>query len=95
MVRIDGDDRFDLFAPHPFGLVCFTHRDGNDATRELADALNASGSVAITASVIGESHFIRISIGQTTTGQEHVDALWALIDELAPSCRQNEERPLG
>jgi aromatic-L-amino-acid decarboxylase len=82
--RIERDDRFHLFAPHPFGLVCFTHRDGNDATRELADALNASGSVAVTPAVIGETWLIRVAIGQTTTGQEHVDALWALVDELAP-----------
>lgn len=83
--RIEADERFEIFAPHPFGLVCFTHRAGNDATTRLADAMNASGSVAVTSSSIGDTSFIRISVGQTTTGQEHVDALWALIDELAPS----------
>ena len=81
--RVETHDRLDLFAPHPFGLVCFTHRGGNEATVQLADALNASGSVAVTPSSIGERTFIRVSIGQATTRQEHVDALWALIDELA------------
>jgi aromatic-L-amino-acid decarboxylase len=87
--RIEGDDRFELFAPYPFGLVCFTHRAGNDVTRDLADALNSSGSVAVTPSVIDEVWFIRIAVGQTTTGQEHVDALWALIDQLAPHLQTN------
>ncbi|MEA1902713.1 MAG: aminotransferase class I/II-fold pyridoxal phosphate-dependent enzyme [Actinomycetota bacterium] len=81
--RVDTDDRFDLFAPHPFGLVCFTHRDGNDATRSLAQALNESGKVAVTASNIEGVDFIRIAIGQTYTGERHVTALWDMIDELA------------
>jgi len=81
--RIESDDRFEVFAPHPFALVCFTHRSGNNATRLLGEALNASGSVAVTPSVMGETDFIRIAIGQSTTRQEHVDALWVLIDDLA------------
>jgi aromatic-L-amino-acid decarboxylase len=81
--RIDADPRLELFAPHPFGLVCFTHVGGNDATRELAAALNASGRVAVTPSHVGDTWFIRVSIGQTTTAQRHVDGLWELIDELA------------
>lgn len=81
--RIDSDARFELFAPHPFGLVCFTHMDGNDATRELADGLNATGSVSVTPSEINGTAFIRVSIGQTNTTAEHVDALWDVIDTLA------------
>lgn len=82
--RIEEDDRFDLFAPHPFGLVCFTHRDGNDATSALAEALNNSGRVAVTPSTLDGTTFIRIVVGQARTTSDHVDALWNLIDELAP-----------
>jgi aromatic-L-amino-acid decarboxylase len=81
--KIEADDRFELFAPHPFGLVCFVHRDGNDRTRELAGAMNASGSVAVTHSTVAETDIIRVAVGQTHTAQEHVDALWALIDGLS------------
>ena len=81
--RIEADNRFELFAPHPFGLVCFVHRDGNAETRALADALNDSGSVAVTPSEIDGTAFIRISIGQTRTTTEHVEHLWDLIDRLA------------
>jgi aromatic-L-amino-acid decarboxylase len=83
-VRLEADDRFELVAPHPFALVCFLHRNGNDPTRDLAEAMNASGSVAVTHTSVAGTDFVRVSIGQTHTGQEHVDALWSLIDELAP-----------
>jgi len=80
---VDMDDRFELFAPHPFGLVCFTHVGGNEATQKLADDLNATGNVAVTPSQIDDTSFIRVSIGQTNTDGRHVEALWELIDELA------------
>jgi aromatic-L-amino-acid decarboxylase len=80
---VELDDRFMLFAPHPFGLVCFSHVEGNEATRKLADDLNASGRVAVTPSEIDDTWFIRVSIGQTHTDDRHVEALWDLIDQLA------------
>lgn len=82
--RVSGDDRFDLFAPHPFGLVCFTHVGGDEPTAGLAAALNATGRVAVTASEIDGRSFIRVAVGQTYTERRHLDELWALIDELAP-----------
>ena len=81
--RIDADDRFALFAPHPFGLVCFTHVDGNEATRTLATAINASGKAAVTPSELDGTAFIRVSIGQTYQTERHVDALWDLVDSFA------------
>jgi len=82
--RLEADDRFELVAPHPFGLVCFAHVGGNDATRALGEALNASGEVAVTPSHINDRWFIRVSIGQTHTTGAHVDRLWTLVDQLAP-----------
>lgn len=80
---VELDDRFELFAPHPFGLVCFTHVDGNDATIGLAEDLNATGKVAVTPSQIDDIWFIRVAIGQAHTDERHVEALWDLIDDLA------------
>ena len=78
---IDADKRFELFAPHPFSLVCFSHVEGNDATKRLAEALNASGKVAVTPSVIDDRSFIRVSIGQTHTDEVHVRRLQELISD--------------
>lgn len=80
---VEADERLELFAPHPFGLVCFTHRDGSGATNALVRDLNDSGRVAVTASNIGGADFVRIAVGQTYTEEGHVSALWELIDSLA------------
>lgn len=80
--RLADDARFEVVAPHPFALVVFRHTDGNEATRKLAAGLNATGRVSLSATTLGEMAAIRVSIGQTNTGAEHVDGLWALIDKL-------------
>jgi aromatic-L-amino-acid decarboxylase len=81
--KIEADARFEIVAPVPFGLVCFRHVDGNDATDALGTAINASGDVFLTPSQLGDASYLRVSIGQTGTRAEHVDRLWSLIDENA------------
>jgi aromatic-L-amino-acid decarboxylase len=78
--RLSADERFELIAPVPFGLVSFRHVDGNPATDALAEHINTSGASYVTPSTIDGLRFIRVSVGQTHTEQRHVDALWALID---------------
>lgn len=81
--RLDRDPRFALVAPVPFALVCFRHVGGDDATRALAAAVNASGRYAVTASVLPDGGaYVRVSVGQTATRQRHVDGLWELLDAL-------------
>jgi aromatic-L-amino-acid decarboxylase len=82
-VRIEKDDRFELVAPHPFGLVVFSLTAGNEATTELASRLNESGRVAVTPTTLGNLTAIRVSIGSTRTTADHVDELWSMIDEMA------------
>jgi aromatic-L-amino-acid decarboxylase len=66
-------------APVSFGLVCFRHVDGNDATNALAGAVNAAGSVAVTPSTIDDQLFLRVSIGATRTTEQDVERLWSII----------------
>jgi aromatic-L-amino-acid decarboxylase len=82
--RLERDERFELVAPPPLALVSFRCRGSDAATRELAQAVNASGHSTVTASVLDGRPFIRVSIGATATRREHVDRLWDLIDS---SCR--------
>ena len=72
-----------MVAPHPLNLVCFRHVDGDAATEALLDALNATGRVLLTHTRLDDRYVIRVSIGAQATEPRHVDALWALIDELA------------
>lgn len=82
---VSADARFRLMGPVPFGLVAFTHVAGNETTKALADAVNRSGHSYVTSSRIDGTDYIRVSIGQTHTEQEHVDRLWELIDAEAPA----------
>ncbi len=77
--RVGADDRLEMVAPTPFALVSFRHRSGNDATLALAEAINRSGHSYVTPSQIDDVSFIRVSIGQTSTAERHVEQLWDLI----------------
>ncbi|MDH5502545.1 MAG: pyridoxal-dependent decarboxylase [Acidimicrobiia bacterium] len=82
--RLEADDRFELVAPTPFGLVSFRHVAGDSATDRLANAINRSGRAYLTASKLPDgSSFIRVSVGQTNTTTHHVELLGDLIDEMS------------
>ncbi len=81
--RIEADRRLVIAAPARLNLVCFRHVDGDDATEALHNGLNATGRVYLTHTRLADRYVIRASIGAWTTEQRHVDALWALIDDLA------------
>lgn len=83
--RVEAHPSLELIAPTEFGLVSFLHVDGNEVTDALADAINESGWAYVTPSTIDGRRFIRVSIGQTNTTEEHVDRLWALIQQVASS----------
>jgi len=78
--RVRDDPRLRLVAPVSFGLVCFAHVDGNAATGALAEAINATGRLFVTPSVIDDVQFIRVSVGATRTTAAEVDRLWAVVD---------------
>jgi aromatic-L-amino-acid decarboxylase len=81
--RIEQHDHLTLTAPVSFGLVCFRHRSGNEATDALLDAINSVPNVYLTGSSLGSERFIRVSIGSTWTTAEDVDRLWSIIDGAA------------
>jgi aromatic-L-amino-acid decarboxylase len=77
--RVANHPKLELIAPVPFSLVCFRHRDGDEATRTVAEAINRSGHSYVTPSVIDDWTFIRVVVGQTRTEAAHVDRLWDVI----------------
>jgi len=74
---------FELVAPSPLNLVCFAHRAGNDASRRLLEALNASGKLHLTHTILDDRYTLRFCVGQTLTGPSHVRAAWELIQATA------------
>ncbi|MGH9243181.1 MAG: pyridoxal-dependent decarboxylase [Acidimicrobiales bacterium] len=79
----DADERFDRLTPTRLNLVCFAHRDGDEATQRLLDAVNDTGRAYLTHTRIRNRLAIRMCVGQTWTERRHVEAAWKLIAERA------------
>jgi aromatic-L-amino-acid/L-tryptophan decarboxylase len=77
--RVDEHPSLVRVAPVAFGLVCFRHVDGNEATDALAEAINRDGSVYVIASTIEDERFIRVAVGATPTTAEDVERLWSIV----------------
>ena len=77
--RVAAHPLLEPVAPTSFALVCFRHVGGNEATDALAAAVNAEPELRITPSTIGGQRFVRVSVGQSRTGQSHVDRLWEVM----------------
>ena len=77
------DGRIEVVAPRVLNLVCLRLRSGDEATRRLVDAVNASGRAQVTPTVLDGRAVLRFCIGSHLTGHHHVEAAWSLISELA------------
>jgi aromatic-L-amino-acid/L-tryptophan decarboxylase len=76
---VDDDDRFELLVPTDLSLVCFAHRDGDEASEALLQAVNATGRACLNHTRLGSRYAIRVAIGGTSTEHAHVEGLWSLI----------------
>jgi len=86
------DPRFELMAPVSVNLVCFrynpperslTEEELENINKNLMDELNRSGNMYVTHTKLKEKFTIRLVVGQTNTGREHVQRAWASIQEAA------------
>ena len=80
---VAADERFELLAPYPLALVTFALAAGDEATRTLLQAVNASGQAYLTHTVVNGRYAIRLAIGAVLTERRHVEALWRLLSHLA------------
>ena len=80
--QLDADARFERLTPTELSLVCFAHRDGDEVSQQLLDAINESGRAFLTHTRLRDRFVIRVAIGATQTERRHVEALWQLIDQL-------------
>lgn len=78
------DPEFELATPAAFNLVCFWHKGGDAVNRHLLDALNASGRVYLSHTVIDDRFTLRLCVGHPRSERRHVRAAWELIRALAP-----------
>ncbi|MEE3001891.1 MAG: pyridoxal-dependent decarboxylase [Planctomycetota bacterium] len=80
---IDETDGFELAAPVPLTLACFRHEAGDEATRAIMEAVNASGSMSLTHCEVDGRFVLRLAIGQWGTTLDHVRKGWELISTVA------------
>jgi aromatic-L-amino-acid/L-tryptophan decarboxylase len=81
--RVDAHPRLVRVAPAHFALVCFAHADGDAATDAIAEAVNDTGTLHVTPSVLHGRRFIRVAVGQTSTTAADVERLWNAITAAA------------
>jgi aromatic-L-amino-acid decarboxylase len=74
--RVQDSELFELAAPAPLNLVCFRHVAGDEATKRLMEAMNESGDLYMTHTVIGGRVALRFSIGSLSTEERHVRRAW-------------------
>lgn len=80
---VAADPDWEILAPHPLNLVCFAHASGNERTKAILESVNASGALFASHTVLDGRYAIRMSIGQTHTGREHVASAWQAFSEAA------------
>lgn len=80
---VGADERFELMAPHQLSLVCFRLRGPDEPNQRLLEALNASGQVYLSHTVVHGAFTLRLAIGGTATRYEHVAAAWDSIGRIA------------
>ncbi len=76
---VEAAPEFELAAPVRLNLVCFRHRAGDAFNRRLLDALNASGALHLSHTVLRDRYTLRLCVGQTHTTASHVEAAWQRI----------------
>ncbi|KAL7113207.1 hypothetical protein ACP275_04G048000 [Erythranthe tilingii] len=93
------DPRFEVVAPRNFSLVCFrllsTQKDleySNRLNRELLDAVNSTGKLFISHTVLSEMYVLRLAVGAPLTEERHVVSAWETLQENASAAllRSNE-----
>ena len=80
---VQNDERFELAAPVPLNLVCFRHKNGDEANQAIMDCLNRSGDLFLTHTKLGGKLTLRLCVGQTNTQARHVESAWRRIREEA------------
>ena len=79
--QIAADSRFEIVAPVTLNLVCFRYLGDDKINQSLLEALNDSGRIYLSHTVLNGRYVLRFCIGQPRTQASHVEAAWHLITE--------------
>ncbi|XP_049932651.1 tyrosine decarboxylase 1-like isoform X2 [Nymphaea colorata] len=85
---VSTDERFEIVAPRRLALVCFRLKpggggdgEGSELNRKLLEAINSTGKVYMTHTVVDKMFVLRFAVGSTLTEERHVRGAWSIIQE--------------
>ncbi len=81
---------FKLIAPAPLNLVCFAHRQGDEASRKVMERLNRSGKLFLSHTMLNGEFVLRLCVGATSTERHHVEQAWREIQAATASSAGEE-----
>jgi aromatic-L-amino-acid decarboxylase len=81
---LETDPRFEIVAPAPLSVVCFRYKGSDEQNQAILDAVNASGKIFLSHTVLNGQLVIRVAIGNLGTSREDVELAWSLIRRAAP-----------
>jgi aromatic-L-amino-acid decarboxylase len=83
---VEESPHFELMAPVPFSTVCFRARPPgmddaalNRLNEALLNAVNATGKVFLSHTVLKGQYTLRLAVGNLRTTEEHVRRAWELL----------------
>ncbi|KAD4584785.1 hypothetical protein E3N88_22386 [Mikania micrantha] len=90
------DTRFEIVATRTFSLVCFrllppnkNEEYANKLNSDLLDAVNSSGKIFISHTVLSGNYILRFVVGAPLTEERHIVAAWKLFQEASSSLLEN------
>jgi aromatic-L-amino-acid decarboxylase len=75
--------KLEVAAPVVMSLVCFRHREGDEATRRLMQKVNESGVAFLSGNVLDGRQVARVAIGNIKTTREDVRTTWEAVQRAA------------
>lgn len=89
---VKGDARFEIMAPRIFALVCFRllpppadpdNDNGYALNSRLLEAVNSSGHIYLSHTVLSNKFTLRFVVGAPLTEQRHVSVAWTILQDQA------------
>ncbi|XP_011024499.1 PREDICTED: tyrosine decarboxylase 1-like isoform X1 [Populus euphratica] len=87
---VAADSRFEVVTPRVFSLVCFrllppnnNEDHGNNLNHDLLDAVNSTGKIFISHTVLSGKYILRFAVGAPLTEERHVTAAWKVLQDEA------------
>ncbi|XP_009384062.2 tyrosine decarboxylase 2 isoform X2 [Musa acuminata AAA Group] len=87
---ITSDSRFEVVAPRTFSLVCFRlipppndQDNGYKLNHSLLDAVNSSGKIFLSHTVLSGNFILRFAVGAPLTEDRHIKTAWQVLQEQA------------